>query len=213
MCASANGSFSAFACAQATLPTIPASMSRSRPSLSMAALMSESTTRPACPPASQDRRQVAGAAGHVERALAGVQARERQRELLPQPVHAARHQVVHQVVVAGDGVEHAADAPLLLAPGHAFVAEIGVGGLVRVSHRAASIDGSPIPKRKGPRESAGFSRRAFATKPNYSSGGLGKAGCPLTAGLFFLSTRAAIASGCAANSKPAFGRLRDYWAA
>ena len=54
--------------------------------------------------------EVAGAGGDVERALPGPQARLQQREALPQPVHAAGHEVVHQVVAAGDGIEHAADA-------------------------------------------------------------------------------------------------------
>src|SRR5262249_28612346 len=81
----------------------------------------------------------ARAARDVERALAGTQAGERQREFLPQPVRAARHEIVHEVVVARDGVENAADAALLLVPRDALVPEVGVAGLLGVAHRAASI--------------------------------------------------------------------------
>ena len=127
----------------------------------------------------------------------GVQAGERQRELLPEPVRAAGHQVVHQVVVAGNRIEHAAHAALLFVPGNAFVAEIGVGVLVWIGHRAASIDGSPARLRK-----RWLFRRAFATKPNYSSGGLVEGRWSVATGLFYMSA-------CAANSAPAFGRLRE----
>ena len=39
-------------------------------------------------------------ARHIERALAGTQSGLRQGETLPDPMRAARHQIVHQVVVA-----------------------------------------------------------------------------------------------------------------
>ena len=46
------------------------------------------------------------------------------------PMHAARHQVVHQIVVAGDRFEDGADARGLLGDGHFLVAEVGrVGAL------------------------------------------------------------------------------------
>ena len=45
-------------------------------------------------------------------------------EALPQPVQAARHEVVHHVVLAGDRVEHAAHAPRLLVRRNVLVAEV-----------------------------------------------------------------------------------------
>ena len=70
---------------------------------------------------------VAGAAGDVEmaetRAVAGVDlAGER---VLPQPVQAAGHQIVHHVVAAGDLVEHVVDEMLLLGQRHLGIAEMG----------------------------------------------------------------------------------------
>ena len=110
------------------LPTRPRSISASRPTASIAALMSLSTTSPVgadllC----HAGCEIARAAGDVERALARAQRGLRQRELLPYPMHARRHQVVHQVVVAGDGVEDGAHARGLLVPGDLLVAEIGGG--------------------------------------------------------------------------------------
>ncbi len=69
-------------------------------------------------------RQISGAAGHVESPLAGTQIGERQGKSLPQAMHACRHEIVHQVVVSGYGIEHAPDAARLVAPGHPLVAEI-----------------------------------------------------------------------------------------
>ena len=58
-------------------------------------------------------RQIAAAAGDIQRPLPGAQVGEREREAFPQPVGACRHQVVHQVVVAGHGVENPAHAAAL----------------------------------------------------------------------------------------------------
>ena len=49
---------------------------------------------------------------------------------LPHPVDAERHQVVHQVVLAGDRREHLADQLLLVAGRHFAEAEMGGAGLV-----------------------------------------------------------------------------------
>ena len=57
-------------------------------------------------PRSTRARDVAGAAGDVDQIEAARRLRRRQpgdEVVLPQPVQAARHQVVHQVVAAGDG--------------------------------------------------------------------------------------------------------------
>ena len=61
---------------------------------------------------------VAGAAGHVEHAEGDGRAPGRRQPgdegVLPQAVDAARHEVVHQVVAAGDRVENVVDQPLLV---------------------------------------------------------------------------------------------------
>ena len=67
---------------------------------------------------------VAGAAGHVEDALARPRLHAGDEAVLPQPVHAARHQVVHHVVAARDRAEDAADAPRLFLGADQLVAEI-----------------------------------------------------------------------------------------
>jgi hypothetical protein len=66
---------------------------------------------------------VAGASSHVEDrlALAGLQAAH--ELVLPMPVHAARHEVVHQVVARGHVREDAADPPCLLVGRDLFVTE------------------------------------------------------------------------------------------
>ena len=80
-------------------------------------LMSDRTTRPVLPDLTQHPHgEIAGAAGDVERALPGLKAGERQREVLPQPMHAERHQVVHDVVLAGHRAEHRAHPLGLFAP-------------------------------------------------------------------------------------------------
>ncbi len=47
------------------------------------------------------------------------------KRVLPQPVQSARHDVVHHVVLGGDGVEHIVDAALLLGQTHGLEAEMG----------------------------------------------------------------------------------------
>ena len=63
--------------------------------------------------------------GDIECLLTGLEAGERERELLPQPVQAARHEVVHQVVLARHGIEHATHATRFVLPVDLFKAEIG----------------------------------------------------------------------------------------
>ena len=78
---------------------------------------------------------VAGAAGHVEDLLAGARLHPGDEAVLPQPVHAARHGVVHQVVAARDRAEDLADAARLLLGADQLVAE---GHLVRHGLRGSS---------------------------------------------------------------------------
>ncbi len=85
--------------------------------------------------------EIAGAGGDVERALPGPEAGLRQCETLPQAMHAGGHQVVHQVVVAGDRIENAAHARGFLRGRDALVAEIdGFQGtpILRVRRRASA---------------------------------------------------------------------------
>ena len=87
---------------------MPRFSARSMPTSSMSGLMSLTVT--CAPLGGHAEGDVAGAAGHVEDRLAGARLHLGDEAVLPQPVHAARHQVVHQVVVARDGREDPADA-------------------------------------------------------------------------------------------------------
>src|SRR5215212_2454529 len=49
---------------------------------------------------------------------------EAQREAFPQTMHATGHQIVHDVVVAGDGVKYTANAARFLAPRDLLVTKI-----------------------------------------------------------------------------------------
>ena len=80
------------------------------------------------PPRQLDR-EVAGAGGDVERAVARPQPREVGRALAPAVVQPRRHDRVHEVVEAGDAVEHRADLALLEG------ARRGGGG----AHRATGL--------------------------------------------------------------------------
>ena len=122
-CASGNGSFSASHCT--TGRRRPALIRRSRPAPSIVPLMSVSTTVPAGADAAREiDREIAGAAGKVEDAHARAHARRIDGEALPQPVQARRHEIVHQVVLAGDRVEHVAHALRLVFDRDLLEAEI-----------------------------------------------------------------------------------------
>ena len=72
------------------------------------------------------KRDVAGAAGDVQMSIRAMARRGDlgDQHVLPQPMQAARHQVVHQVVAAGDLVEDVVDQPLLGVQRDAAVAEL-----------------------------------------------------------------------------------------
>ena len=84
--------------------------------------------------------EVAGAAGDVERALAGTQSRERQRELLPEAMRAAGHEIVHQVVAARDLLEDLVDHALLVGEIDGPIAEMRFAG---VRHCKPSVTARP----------------------------------------------------------------------
>ncbi len=138
---SAKGRHSAFAITNATCVPMPRSIRRSRPRASISRLMSVSTARPSLAHLAREAgAEVAGAGGDVERAMAGPKPGLGEREALPKPVQAARHQVVHQVVVAGDRVEYAAHARGLFRGRDFLVAEIdGFHGLPILRERPFGV--------------------------------------------------------------------------
>jgi hypothetical protein len=90
---------------------------------------------------------VAGAAGDIEQRERRIGARRIERvdhDVLPDPVQARRHQVVHQVVAGRHAVKHLVHQRLLVAQGH--VAEAEMRGLVRPIHQHTPIrDHSALP--------------------------------------------------------------------
>nr|BFE92128.1 hypothetical protein GCM10020185_26640 [Pseudomonas brassicacearum subsp. brassicacearum] len=88
-------------------------------------------------------RQVARAASDVQHAIAAAHARQFYRETLPQAVHAAREQVVHQVILGGYGVENLSDFFFrFLAFRHVLEAEVsggfGIAAFALISHIAVT---------------------------------------------------------------------------
>src|SRR4051794_4279405 len=88
------------------------------------------------PPAGHSEGHVACAARHVENLLARAGLYASDETILPQPVHAAGHEIVHHVVSARDGAEDLPNAPRLLFGADDLVAEIHLLG-----HRAAPLAG------------------------------------------------------------------------
>ena len=76
-------------------------------------------------PVGHEYRYIARAAGHVYGALPGVQAGLFGYEPLPDAVSAHAHQVVHQVVPGGDGVENLPDLTLFFLLGYQCLPEVG----------------------------------------------------------------------------------------
>ena len=72
----------------------------------------------------QQGGDVAGAAGQVQHMVTHAHAAGRREPAFPQPVHAERHQVVHQVVLARHRSEHPADKFFLVGERHVAVAEM-----------------------------------------------------------------------------------------
>ena len=84
-------------------------------------------------------RDVAGAAGDVEQRERRVAPRRIERvdhDVLPDPVQAHRHQIVHQVVARRHAVKHVVHQRLLVAQGD--VPEAEMRGLVRPIHQLYS---------------------------------------------------------------------------
>src|SRR5437763_5208671 len=95
----------------------------------MAALISVSTTRPRSPTWRANPAARSPVPPATSRALPRSEIGEREGEPLPQPMDPARHEVVHQVVAAGDRIEHAPHAAGFITPRYALKAEV-CGALV-----------------------------------------------------------------------------------
>ncbi len=75
---------------------------------------------------------VASASRHIEHAHAGLRIEPIDEGVLPKPVNAPTHQIVHQVVAVGHRGEHLADEFFLLVLG--YLAEAEGGGFVWHGH-------------------------------------------------------------------------------
>ena len=83
---------------------------------------------------------VAGAAGDVEQGKGRIAFRRverRDHDVLPDPVQASRHQIVHQVVTGRHAVKDVVHQRLLVPQGH--VPEAEMGGLVRPIHKLTPL--------------------------------------------------------------------------
>ena len=100
---------------------------RPRATSSISGLMSQRTAVAFSPEARGEADgDVAGAAGDIEQPERRAAARRLDHGdevVLPQPMQAAGHEIVHEVVAAGDGREDAVDEALALAFGHVAEAE------------------------------------------------------------------------------------------
>jgi hypothetical protein len=77
---------------------------------------------------SRTKGDVAGAAGDVEqreRPIAPRRVERADHDVLPDPMQARRHQVVHQVVAGRHAVKHIVHQRLLVLQGHVPEAEMG----------------------------------------------------------------------------------------
>ena len=81
--------------------------------------------------------KVAGAAGNIKCALTRPQPGQGEGEMLPQTMHAERHEVVHDIVLTGHRPKYRPDALCLIAPGDLFESEISLA--VGVIHSALSM--------------------------------------------------------------------------
>ena len=84
-------------------------------------------------------RDVPGAAGHVENVLAGARVYPADEIILPHPVHAGRHQIIHDVVTLCHRTENVAHAAGFLLRGNLFISKAdGIAHRLSFSHRRLS---------------------------------------------------------------------------
>src|SRR5690606_5369226 len=68
---------------------------------------------------------IAGAAGNIEKMLSLLRHQPVDHRRFPQPMDAGAHQIIHQIVAAGNAVENAANQPRLLLPPDFAKAKMG----------------------------------------------------------------------------------------
>jgi hypothetical protein len=74
--------------------------------------------------AGEDPRQITRAASEIQDDVTVTYACLFDRKVLPQPVKAAGHQVIHDVISAGDRIENALDPVCLVGQRYGFVSEM-----------------------------------------------------------------------------------------
>ena len=95
--------------------------------------------------AQEAQADVTGPAGKIDKMLVGLRRHPVDKGGLPEPVHTAAHQVVHDVVTGRHRIEHVADKPGLLAPPDGAKAEIdavfhgGLGCRAALGHAVGSV--------------------------------------------------------------------------
>ena len=138
---SGSGSASASATRKAISASSPRAIARSRPTPSMAALMSD---RIAGPPPRFSQPKVISPVPPARSSSVRLRPRVQGGDeiALPDPVHAERHQVVHQVVARRHAVEHRAHQSASSAARHGAEAEIDglSAGVVAFMDRMYSLD-------------------------------------------------------------------------
>ena len=87
-------------------------------------------------------RHVTGPARDIQNDLAWTRVQPGRRRILPEPVYACTHQVIHQVIVGGDAVEHAAHHPhLFLGVDVAKAKGRGIAGRMGACRAVAHVRG------------------------------------------------------------------------
>jgi formamidopyrimidine-DNA glycosylase len=89
-------------------------------------------------PRQKTQGNVAGSAGDIEKPHARLRRQPIEKRLLPQPMNAERHQVVHQIIAIGDAIEDGADKRGFIAGADPAEAEVG-GDLRPVRSRFGSV--------------------------------------------------------------------------
>ena len=124
----------------------------------MLALMSVTSTRPAGPHLpGHSFAQIAAAGGYVQCRLAGPKPCPGESKALPGAVQARRHEIVHEIVAVGDGVEYAPHPALLFVRGDAVKTEIYVfPGIILARRHALPPLADALPRAAVPGSAASW---------------------------------------------------------